>query len=118
MKSTSILHSACALVLDDFHVIDAQPILDTLVFLLDRVPPALHLVFLTRMDPPLPLSRLRARNQLVEIRAAQLRFISDEIAVFLNDGWGGMSAPDIAAIEARMRDGLPVYSWRPSRCKQ
>lgn len=90
------------LALDDFHVIHSQPILDTLAFLLEHMPPQLHLVLLSRTDPPLPLSRLRARNQLVEIRAEQLRFTKEEIAVFLNAGMGlKLSANDIAAMEAR-----------------
>ena len=70
----------CVLVLDDFHVIEAQPILEMLVFLLDHMPPPMHLALLSRTDPPLPLSRLRVRNQLLDIRLDQLRFTPDEIA--------------------------------------
>jgi LuxR family maltose regulon positive regulatory protein len=92
----------CVLVLDDFHVIEAQSILEMLVFLLDHMPPALHLVLLSRTDPPIPLSRLRVRNQLLNIRADQLRFTLDEIALFLNDLMRlELTAPDIAAMEAR-----------------
>lgn len=91
-----------ALVLDDFHVIHAQPILEMLTFLLEHRPLQMHLVFLSRTDPPLPLARLRARNQLLEIRADQLRFTSDESAVFLNEVMGlNLVAGDIAAMEAR-----------------
>ncbi|UCC88337.1 MAG: AAA family ATPase, partial [Anaerolineales bacterium] len=90
------------LVLDDFHVIQAQPILEMVTFLLEHMPPQMHLVLLSRSDPPLPLARLRARNQLVDIRADQLRFTLDEIAVFLNQVMGlKLSADHIAAMEAR-----------------
>src|SRR5262249_3238771 len=63
-----------ALVLDDYHLIETEAIHQGMAFLLDRLPPQLHLVLATRTDPPLPLARLRARGQLVEIRAAELRF--------------------------------------------
>jgi LuxR family maltose regulon positive regulatory protein len=62
------------LVFDDFHVIHSQAVLDMVTFLLERMPPQMHLGLLSRTDPPFPLARLRARNQLVEIRAEQLRF--------------------------------------------
>ncbi len=62
------------LVLDDYHVIDAQPIDNALTFLLEHQPPQMHLVITTREDPQLPLARLRVRNQLTELRAADLRF--------------------------------------------
>lgn len=75
---------ACVLVLDDYHVISAQPIHDTLIFLLEHVP-ALRWVITTRTDPPLPLGRLRARGQLLELRAADLRFTQAETAQFFNE---------------------------------
>jgi len=91
------------LVLDDFHAIHAQPVLEMLAHLIDHVPPQMHLVCLTRTDPPLPLARLRARNQLVEIRAAQLRFTQPEIIGLLNETLAlKLSASDIAALEARL----------------
>ena len=68
------------LVLDDYHVIDARDVHDGMTFLLEHLPPQLHLVIATRADPPLPLARLRARGELVEIRAADLRFTPDEAA--------------------------------------
>ena len=71
------------LVLDDYHVIDAGAVDDALTFLLDHLPPRMHLVIATREDPNLPLSRLRARGQLAELRAADLRFTSSEAAAFL-----------------------------------
>jgi LuxR family maltose regulon positive regulatory protein len=90
------------LVLDDFHTIQAQPVLEMISYLLDHVPSQLHLVILTRTDPPLPLSRLRVRNQLVDIRADQLRFTRDEIANFFNEAMGlSLSAEDITAMETR-----------------
>ncbi len=90
------------LVLDDFHVIYAQPVLEILAHLIDHAPPQMHLACLTRTDPPLPLARLRARDQLVEIRAAQLRFTQPEITCLLNETLPlKLSASDIAALEAR-----------------
>jgi LuxR family maltose regulon positive regulatory protein len=90
------------LVLDDYHVIDAQPVDNAITFLLDHLPPQMHLVITTREDPHLPLSRLRARGQLTELRAADLRFTSSEAAVFLNQAMGlDLSTGDIAALEMR-----------------
>ena len=66
------------LVLDDYHLIETQPIHDALTFLLRRLPPALHQVVATREDPDLSLARLRARGQLTELRASDLRFTSAE----------------------------------------
>jgi LuxR family maltose regulon positive regulatory protein len=91
-----------ALVLDDYHVIEAQPIHDGITFLLDHLPPQMHLVIACRSDPPLPLARLRGRGQLVELRAADLRFTPDEAATFLNQVMGlNLTAQHIAALEAR-----------------
>ncbi|MEJ2749500.1 MAG: AAA family ATPase, partial [Anaerolineae bacterium] len=73
------------LVLDDLHTITNPDIFTGLDFFLDYQPPNLRLVIITREDPPLPLSRLRVRGQLCEIRAADLRFLEAETAVFLND---------------------------------
>src|SRR5262249_15155892 len=90
------------LVLDDYHLIDSPAIHQALTFLLDHLPPRLHLVIASRTDPPLPLARLRARNQLTEIRADDLRFGPDEAAAFLNDVMGlGLAATDVSALEAR-----------------
>jgi LuxR family maltose regulon positive regulatory protein len=91
-----------ALVLDDYHLIATQVIHDGLAFLLDHLPPRMHLVISTRTDPPLPLARLRGRGQLSELREADLRFTTNEAAAFLNQVMGlGLSAADIAALEAR-----------------
>ena len=90
------------LVLDDLHLIQTETVLKILAFLLDHLPPQMHLALITRIDPPLPLARLRARNRLTEIRADQLRFTRDEIAAFLNDVMELMlSADDLSAIEKR-----------------
>jgi LuxR family maltose regulon positive regulatory protein len=90
------------LVLDDYHVIRQPLIHDALAYLIDHLPDQLHLVLSTRIDPPWPLARLRARNQLSELRALDLRFTRDEAAAFLKQrlGWQ-LSAADIAALEAR-----------------
>jgi len=90
------------LVLDDYHLIEARPIHDALTFLLQHLPPRMHLVIATREDPPLPLARLRARGQLTELRATDLRFSSSEAAEFLNQVMGlDLAAEDIAALERR-----------------
>jgi LuxR family maltose regulon positive regulatory protein len=90
------------LVLDDYHVIEAEPIHQSLDFLLDHLPPELHLVIATREDPPLALPRLRGRGQVTEIRAADLRFTPEEAVQFLNTCMGlGLSAEDVATLESR-----------------
>ena len=90
------------LILDDFHVIDAQPVHSGIAFLLDHLPPQMHLVIASRSDPLLPLSRLRGRGESTELRAADLRFTPDEAASFLNEVMGlDLSAADVAALEAR-----------------
>jgi LuxR family maltose regulon positive regulatory protein len=90
------------LVLDDYHAIEASPVDAALTFLLDHLPPHLHLVIATRFDPHLPLARLRAQGQLTELRAADLRFTPAEAARFLTEGMGlSLAAEDIAALEAR-----------------
>ena len=83
-------------------MIDSQPVDQALAFLVEHQPPQMHLVIITREDPDLPLSRLRARNQLVELRTADLRFTPSEAAEFLNQRMGlNLSAENIAALEAR-----------------
>ena len=90
------------LVLDDYHVIESQPLSQALTFLIEHLPPQLHLVIATREDPPFPLARLRARGQLTELRATDLRFTPAEAAEFLNRVMGlNLSAEDIAALENR-----------------
>ncbi|WKZ35054.1 MAG: LuxR C-terminal-related transcriptional regulator [Anaerolineales bacterium] len=90
------------LVLDDYHIIDSKPVDNALTFLLEHLPPQMHLVIATREDPQLPLSRLRARGQLTELRATDLRFTPSEAAEFLNQMMGlNLSTENIAALEAR-----------------
>jgi LuxR family maltose regulon positive regulatory protein len=90
------------LVLDDYHLIGAQPIHDALTFLLRHLPPRMHLVIAAREDPLLPLARLRARGQLTELRATDLRFTSSEAAEFLNQAMSlDLSEKDIVALETR-----------------
>jgi LuxR family maltose regulon positive regulatory protein len=102
INEIAALPDRIVLVLDDYHLIGVQPIHDALTFLLRRLPPQLHLVIATREDPPLPLARLRARGQLTELRATDLRFTSSEAAEFLNQVMGlDLSAEDIAALERR-----------------
>ena len=90
------------LALDDFHLIKAQPVQEAARFLLEHLPPKMRLAVLTRTDPPLPLARLRARGQLVELRADDLRFTPTETAEFLNQVMGlGLPAGDVALLESR-----------------
>jgi LuxR family maltose regulon positive regulatory protein len=90
------------LVLDDYHLIDNQDIHDGLAFFLDRQPPQMHLVIASRAGPPLPVARLRARGQLTELGADDLRFTPDEAAAFLERVMGlNLSPEDIARLEAR-----------------
>jgi ATP/maltotriose-dependent transcriptional regulator MalT len=90
------------LVLDDYHLVELQAIHEALIFLLDQLPPPLHLVIATRADPPLPLARLRARGQLVELRVPDLRFSPEEATGFLNERMGLSLTPEqITALDAR-----------------
>ncbi|HEV3483875.1 MAG TPA: hypothetical protein VG106_00600, partial [Vicinamibacterales bacterium] len=89
-------------VLDDYHVIDAAPVHSALTFLLDHLPRRMHLAVATRSDPPLPLPRLRARGELTELRAADLRFTLDEASAFLNEVMAlDLSPNDTAKLERR-----------------
>ena len=91
-----------ALVLDDYHVIEADTIHRGMAFLLEHLPPQMHLIMATRADPPLPLARLRARGQLTEVRAADLRFDANEASGFLHTVMGlDLPAPAVAALERR-----------------
>jgi LuxR family transcriptional regulator, maltose regulon positive regulatory protein len=94
--------NAVALVLDDYHLIQAPPVHDSLTLLLERLPPQLRLLLASRTDPPLPLARLRARGQLVELRAVELRFTIDETAALLREATGlELPADSVAALAAR-----------------
>lgn len=90
------------LVLDDYHLVDNHDVDDGMAFLLEHLPRHVHVVISTRADPDLPLSRWRVRDELVEIRAAELRFTSDEAVAYLNEVAGlGLAATDVAALEER-----------------
>jgi LuxR family maltose regulon positive regulatory protein len=90
------------LVLDDYHAVHSSQVDDQLAFLLEHLPPRLRLVIATREDPNLPLARMRARSELAELRAADLRFSTDEAAEFLHGVMGlKLTAADIAALESR-----------------
>jgi LuxR family maltose regulon positive regulatory protein len=90
------------LVLDDYHLVDGPAVGAGMAFLLEHLPPRVHLVISTRADPALPLARLRVRGELVEVRAADLRFTPDEAADYLNDVIGlNLAAHDIATLEGR-----------------
>ena len=118
------------LVLDDFHLITAPAVLDSVGLLLRRLPPGLRLALVTRTDPPLPLARLRAGGQLAELRSADLRFTLEETAAFLAEiagadvparPWRSCTseprAGRLVCSSQRSRFGetrTPPASWRPS----
>src|SRR3954471_23327952 len=95
------------LVLDDFHVIEAPDVQTGMAFLLEHLPPRIHLVIAARADPSLPLARLRGRGELVEVRAAELRFTPDEAAGYLNDVMGlALTRQNVEALEGRTEGGI------------
>jgi LuxR family maltose regulon positive regulatory protein len=90
------------LVLDDYHLVDSGPVHESVAFLLENLPPGLRVVVSGRADPPLPLARLRARGQLAEVRAAELRFTPDEAAALLGETAGpDLPGTAVAALVAR-----------------
>ncbi|MBI5962302.1 MAG: LuxR family transcriptional regulator [Chloroflexi bacterium] len=96
------LPQSLILVLDDYHLIETQAIHDGLSFLLEHAPRRFHLVIATRADPPLPLARLRARSDLLELRLADLSFTLQEASAFLNRTMGlQISTEDVVRITAR-----------------
>ncbi|MBW5467982.1 LuxR family transcriptional regulator [Brevibacillus formosus] len=105
---TTLLHEIIAipnpfvLVLDDYHVLKTGPLDDAISFLLERMPPQMHLVIATREEPRLPIARLRVRNQLNEVRASDLRFTYSEAAEFLEKVMKVELLPEnIALLESR-----------------
>jgi LuxR family maltose regulon positive regulatory protein len=102
INDLDLLAGSTVVALDDYHVIDSAAIHEAVTFLLDNLPPQVTLAMTTRADPPLPLSRLRARGELVEVRAAELRFTADEAEVFLNEVMGLELEPAlVTALETR-----------------
>ncbi|HEY6742464.1 MAG TPA: helix-turn-helix transcriptional regulator, partial [Lapillicoccus sp.] len=114
------------LILDDYHLVEAPGVHEGMTFLLEHRPPQLHVVLATRTDPPLPLARLRARGELVEVRAADLRFSIEESAAYLNgpmelrisegdlvaldgrtEGW--IAALQLAALSMQGRDDVSAF---------
>ena len=102
VNDLSGIHERFILVLDDFHFISVEPINKLIAFLVEHQPPQMNLILVTRADPPLPLARLRARNQLVELRQSDLRFTPEEAVEFVNQVMGlGLSPEQLALLEAR-----------------
>jgi LuxR family maltose regulon positive regulatory protein len=102
LNELAALSEPVVLVLDDYHLVTTGAIHNGVAFLLDHLPQQVHLGLATRADPPLPIARLRARGQLTELRADDLRFTAEEVAAFLNDAMRLKLQPqDIAALEAR-----------------
>lgn len=102
VNELSVSDGEVTLVLDDFHLADGPGVAPGMAFLVEHLPPQLHLVLSTRADPALPLSRLRARGDLVEVRTADLRFDADEAATYLNElNALGLPADAVTALEER-----------------
>jgi LuxR family maltose regulon positive regulatory protein len=102
LNDLGVIANDVILVLDDYHLIDARDVQEGMAFLLEHLPPQMHVVIAGRADPALPLARLRGRGELVEIRAADLRFTPDEAAAYLNEVMGlALTAHDVAALEGR-----------------
>ena len=96
------------LVLDDYHLITTLAIHEALAFMVDHLPPSVHLIITSRMDPPLPLARWRVRNQLTELRADDLRFTAQEAATFLIT-----ETPAPERQSARPPDRQPTKPYQP-----
>ncbi len=102
LEDISAVDGTFILVLDDYHFIEEEGHFEGLAYALDYLPPSAHLVLISRSDPPIPLPRWRVRDELVELRAADLRFTAEEAAQFLTDHMGlSLSAEDVATLEAR-----------------
>ncbi len=102
VNQLAVLENRLILALDDYHVIEKTAIHDALTFLLNHLPSQTTLLLLSRSDPPLPLARLRARNELIELRAAHLRFSEKEAADFLNQSMAlGLTDQAVQSLESR-----------------
>jgi LuxR family transcriptional regulator, maltose regulon positive regulatory protein len=100
------------LVLDDYHAITEPTIHTSLNFLLEHLPAQLHVVLPTRIDPPLSLSRLRARDEVVEVRAEQLRCTSEEALAFFTRAMGiTLTSEEMGEVEARTEGWLAYICW-------
>jgi len=105
LNQLATLPAPCVLVLDDFHLIHDNTIHEAIAFLLDHLPPTLHLVIATRADPPLPIARLRARGEVTELRAGELRFTHAEAAAFLYTVTGIAFTEEHIAVLAKRTEG-------------
>ncbi|MGH3032974.1 MAG: LuxR C-terminal-related transcriptional regulator [Gaiellaceae bacterium] len=102
INEATALSDKVVLVLDDYHVVRNEGIHEGMAFLVEHLPPTLHLVLSGRSDPPLPLPRLRASGELVEIRAQELRFTTEEAAALLNGVLGlGVDPGDVTRLQQR-----------------
>ena len=102
VNELEVLPAPVTLVLDDYHLISNQDILRSVAFMVEHLPPAVRLALAVRADPELPLARLRARGEMFEIRADDLRFTEAETAALLNGTLGLALAPaDIRALQQR-----------------
>jgi LuxR family transcriptional regulator, maltose regulon positive regulatory protein len=102
LNDLAAIPTGIVLLLDDYHVVDGAQFQDAMSFLVEHLPPTAHLVIGTRADPHLPLARLRARGELVEIRASALRFSSEEATAYLNEAMGlALTTRDVEALEHR-----------------
>jgi LuxR family maltose regulon positive regulatory protein len=102
LNDLNSLPNDLVLVLDDYHVIEDREVHNAMAFFLEHLPPPMRLVIASRADPPLPLAGLRARGELVEIRAAALRFTADEAAAYLNQVMElDLGANEISLLEMR-----------------
>jgi LuxR family transcriptional regulator, maltose regulon positive regulatory protein len=103
INELSTLTDLLTIVLDDYHVIESSAIHDGLAFLVEHMPAQMRLIMTTRTDPPLPLARMRVRNQLLELRSADLRFSPPQIAAFFTDVMGlTLTTADITALDTRV----------------
>ena len=102
LNDLSALADDVVLVLDDYHVVESVDVQESMLFLVEHLPERLHLVVASRADPPWPLAGLRARGELLEVRASDLRFTSQEAAIYLNEAMGlDLTTADVDALEAR-----------------
>jgi LuxR family maltose regulon positive regulatory protein len=102
INEVAAIQNSSVLILDDYHIIKRQPIHAALTFFLEHLPPQMHLVVSSRTNPPWPLARMRARDEITEIRADDLRFTLTEATAFLNDTMGlRLSQEDVDTLDAR-----------------
>ena len=87
LNELAALSEPLVLVLDDYHVIESREIQNGMTFVLDHLPAHVRVVMATRVDPALPLARMRARGELIEIRASDLRFTPDEAGSYSTGSW-------------------------------